>query len=178
MPGVESHRLAATDNVDYVKYLRSIEDRWPEYKGFRAFLEDNSRSKSCFGFSGDVHVHDILSDNRYRPPLTFQAGNNSDIGSLWNTLVTFQTGFRARIILVDLDDKKTVDQRVLEMLRLSFNVEPLFFWSSLKSAPFPRRRREFLRMGRMTLKMLKQFATASGDISVGKYPSKEYKLYK
>jgi len=79
------------------------------------------------GLTGHVHVHDILSDNSLSSPLMFKADGNSGIQFLKNTLLNYPTGARSRVILVDLDFYKTIDQQVFNLLRVSFNIEPVMF---------------------------------------------------
>lgn len=172
MPDVESYGLQTTNNMEYVDYLRSIEDQRPEYREFRKYLEDNSKNlwyRPVAGLTGHVYLHDILVDNNFCPQLNFKAGENSDIQSLKNTLSNPPTGIRSRLILVGLDFEKTIDQRVLNLLRLNFNVEPLFFWSLLSLGRFPSRHQGLLRMSYMILKVLRSCPTTAGHVSTGKF---------
>lgn len=75
------------------------------------------------------------------------------------------------MIVVGFDDNKVVDQRILNLLRLTFCIEPLFFWSLRNDFTFLRRR-DFLKIGCMSFKILRNYPTTSGDVSVGKNFSK------
>lgn len=178
MSDAEVYSLSGTDNMEYVKYLKSIEDRWPEYKDFRWYLENNSKGeswRSSAGVTGHVRFHDILSDNSILPPLSFQTDQNFDNQALKDIVSNPPALLRSRLIVVGLDYRKTLNQGVLDILSSSFDIEPAFFWSLLRTAESPipvPRRREFLRMSYMTLKILKNHPSASGDVCVGRFSSK------
>lgn len=176
MSGAQVCSLSVTDNVEYVNSLKSIEDRWPEYKNFRGFLEANSNAwYRKPRVTGHVLFHDILSDNSILPPIAFQADENFDNQALKHMISNPPASLRSRLIVVGLDHRETLNQGVLDILSLSFDIEPAFFWSLLSTAksyiPVPRRR-GFLRMSYMTLKILKNHPNASGDVCVGRFSSK------
>jgi len=158
------YRVPVHDNMEYVNYLMSIEDRWPEYTYFREYLEANYH----------VQLHDTLSDNSILLPLSFKTDENSDIQEMENIISNPPASLRSRlIIVVGLDHGKIVNQGVLDLLRLSFDIEPAFFWSLLstrESQVIIPRLRGFLRMDYMTLKILRNCPSASGDVSVGRSP--------
>ena len=167
MGDVELGDLLGTAETTYIDYLKSIEDRWPEYGQFRSYLE---RHRDPWrGLTGDVHIHDILSDGSRCSSVTIPSKeDNSSIRLLSKALQKYPIGLRSRIVLVELKSYERVDQRVLNILRLTFNIEPLVFWSLIdwqNALPPPH---GTLKMGYMILKLIRQFRTASGDISVGK----------
>jgi len=171
------YRVPVHDNMEYVNYLMSIEDRWPEYTYFREYLEANSKGDLWYqedGVTGHVQLHDTLSDNSILLPLSFKTDENSDIQEMENIISNPPASLRSRlIIVVGLDHGKIVNQGVLDLLRLSFDIEPAFFWSLLstrESQVIIPRLRGFLRMDYMTLKILRNCPSASGDVSVGRSP--------
>ena len=172
MPDVESYRFQAANTWDYIDYLTSIEEEWPEYTDFRAYLEDNFEGHSCrkSSLTGHVHFHNVLPDNSFCTPFSFKAQQNSDIEGLKNALSNPTPGSRTRLVLVGLDNQKTIDQRVLNLLRLSFNIDPLFFWSLLGTDKFVSRQQESLSMSYMAIKILRNCPTISGHVSVGRLP--------
>jgi len=172
------YHAPVVENMEYVNYLKSIEDRWPEYKAFREYLEANSNGKTWYqeaGVTGHVQFHDILSDNSILPPISLTADENLDILKMENIISNPPATLRSRLIVVGLDYRKIMNQGLLDLLRLSFDIEPAFFlslWSDIITLqPLPRRR-EFLKMEYMTLKILKKHPSASGDVSVGRFSSK------
>jgi len=163
--------------MEYVNYLKSIEDRWPEYTEFREYLAINSHYYAFHpedGVTGHVQFHDTLSDNSILPPLILKADENLDIKEMENIISNPPASLRSRLIVVGLNHRKTVHQGVLDLLRLSFDIEPAFFWSLLSARESPvtvPRLRGFLRMDSMTLKILRNCPIASGDVSIGRSSS-------
>jgi len=170
------YRVPVRDNIEYVNYLKSIEDRWPEYTLFREYLEANSKGDLWYredGVTGHVQFHDTLSDNSILPPLRFKTDENSDIQKMENIISNPPASLRSRLIVVGLNHRKAVNQGVLDLLRLKFDIEPAFLWSLLsagKNLVVVPRLRGFLRMDYMTLKILRHCPIASGDVSVGRSP--------
>ena len=168
--------FSVANHMDYVNYLKLIEDRWPEYNKFRRYLERNANSyrHKLNGITGHISIHDIRSDNSFLPPLTFKAGESMDVQSLKDALSNLPTRLRARLIVIDLDSGKAIDQRVLNLLRLSFDIEPLFFWSLLDGSDYDIvRRPTFLGMGFMTLKAMRDYPAALGDMTVGAFLTRQ-----
>jgi len=169
------YRVPRADNMEYVNYLKSIEDQWPEYTLFRVYLEENSKGRQWpreAGVTGHVQFHDILSDNSILPPLSLRANENLDIKEMENIISSPPASLRSRLIVVGLNHRKIVNQGVLDLLRLSFDIEPAFFWSLLSaedSEVVVPRLRGFLRIDYMTLKILRNFPSPSGDVSVGRF---------
>lgn len=166
MDDVELGGLSRTADTAYIDYLKSIEDRWPEYEEFRRNLEEEPQD---YGFTSDVYIHDILSDSSRCPPVTISInGDVASIRLLSKALQSYPTGLRSRIVLLELNTWSSIDQRVLNILRLTFNIEPLVFWSLLCRKTSLPRPHGTLNMDYMTLKLIRHFPIASGDIFVGK----------
>ncbi len=169
------YRVPFRDNIEYVDYLRSIERRRPEYTLFREYLERNFKGDIWYqedGETGHVQFHDTLSDNSILPPLSLKADENLDIKEMENIISNPPASLRSRLIVVGLKHRKIVNQGVLDLLRLKFDIEPAFFWSLLSAEESPvvvPRLRGFLRMDYMTLKILRNFPSASGEVSVGRF---------
>ncbi len=170
--------VSVRDNMEYVNYLKFIERRRPEYTLFREYLEENSKGDPWYredGVNGRVQFHDILSDNSILPPLRLKADENLDIQEMENIISNPPASLRSRLIVVGLNHGKIVNQGVLDLLRLSFDVKPAFFWSLLSAGnslgvKVPRLR-GFLRMNYMTLKIQRNCPIASRDVSVGRFSS-------
>ena len=166
MGDVELGDLQDTNKSVYVDFLKSIEGRWPEYAPFRRSLENHFALDEIL--SGDVQVYDTLSDNSKRSSPIIRAKEDGSTTRLKDTLQNYPTGLRSRVVLFGIDESQILDQRVLNILRSTFNIEPLFFWSILqKAVPLPRRY-NILRMGYIALKLIKTFPTPSGDIPICK----------
>ena len=167
MGDVELGDLQDTNKSVYVDFLKSIEDRWPEYRPFRMYLEARFEPP-YWPLSGDIQVCDTLSDNRKCSSPLIRAREDGSTARLLDTLQNYPTELRSRVVLFGIDQSLRLDQRVFNILRLTFNIEPLFFWSLLETRiPLPRRY-SILRMGDMVSKLMKNFPTPSGDISVCK----------
>ncbi|KAL8690856.1 MAG: hypothetical protein Q9218_003787 [Villophora microphyllina] len=162
-----SYPLRNVKNDEYVKYLKSIEDQRPEYTRFRKWLENNKAFRYA---TGDVLIHDSLSDNTHLPPISVRAGVGSDVQLLKYTLSTQPAGLRSRVVLVDLDNRQAIDQRILDVLRLSLGIRPLYFWSLLddRMIHLASRQQDMLKMSYMALGQPKKHPTAVDDVSVGK----------
>ena len=159
------------NNKEYIGYLRTIEDRMPEYRKFREYLEENVEVTRNYEKTGHIQILDTLSDNSILPALSLKDVGYIDTQTLCNVISDTPATLRSRLILLGLDPRKKIDQRVLNALRSSLDIEPAFFMSCLgvhiPSLRLPRYR-ECLRMGNMTLKLLRNCPTASGNVSVGK----------
>lgn len=172
MSDVELDQSSPVNNTEYVDYLRTIEDPMPEYRNFRHYLEKNEGGTvSRLDVTGHIKIHDVLSDNSILPALEVKGYNDIDTQTLCDVFSNTPATLRYRVILLGLKPYRKIDQRVLNLLRLSLDIEPAFFMSCLgvriPSLRLPRYR-ECLRMGDMTLKLLRNCPTASGDVSVGK----------
>lgn len=169
---------SVSDNMEYVSYLMSIEDRWPEYEKFRLYLEYNSKGLLPYqetGTTSRVQIHDILSDNSIVTPLSPKTDEDQDIRKMNDIISNPPPSLRSRLILVCLNHCRIVNQGVLELLRLKCDIEPAFFWSLLSAKePFVvvPRLRGFLKMGCMTLKILRNRSSASGDVCIGRFSPK------
>jgi hypothetical protein len=162
------YRVPVTDNMDYVNYLKSIEDRWPEYTSFRRFLEANSRGygyNQKAGVTGHVQFHDILSDKSILPPLRLKADENLDIQDMENIISNPPASLRSRLIVLGLNHCKTVNQGVLDLLRLKLDIEPAFFRSLLsagKKLVVVPRLQGFLRMDYMNVEDTEELPNCFG----------------
>ena len=174
MSDTESRYISTAENMDYVNYLRSIEDQWPEYTEFRGYLKRNSkrllRDKRP-GFTCSVYMQNVFSDGSRPPPVLLNAGEMGSIHLLDDSLSNAPDGLRSRIILIDLEiSKKIVDQRVLDLLRLKFSVDPLFYREFLGSCKISRSRQsEVLYTQYMALKEVQHNSSAFDTISIGKF---------
>ncbi|KAL8827156.1 MAG: hypothetical protein Q9191_003357 [Dirinaria sp. TL-2023a] len=115
MGDVELGNVQDTDTSVYVDYLKSIEDRWPEYADFRNYPENND-SESHRSLTGLVQIHDILSDSSICS--SERISLNEDTSSahlLSDTLRKYPAGLRSRIyafqdLLLALRDLPTVGE--------------------------------------------------------------------
>ena len=180
---IDSHYLQPADNLEYVDYLKSIEDQWPEYTLFREFLEANSKGALSYqrpGFTGDVLLCDVFSDNSRQSSAIFRAGEIANIHNLEYALSNPPEGLRSRIIILGLSSSgETIDQRVLNLFRLKFNIEPLFYVTLSENFWFSSHRlKSFLYMSYMNFKELRNCAGVFDTGSVGRIPrrvsSQEY----
>ena len=173
MSETDPQHLQPADNLEYVNYLKSIEDKWPEYTRFRKFLEDNSKGILPYqrpGFTGSVILCDVLSDSSRQSSIIFEAGKIASIHSLEHFLSNPPKGLRSRIIILDLKNTgKTIDQRVLNLLRLKFNVEPLFYGVLFRFCELSRPRlSDVLNMGYINFKEFQNSTSASYTDFIGK----------
>ena len=154
----------AIDQKSFGTYLASVLDQRPEFADLKAILDGNRAEAENFSqapWTGDIYIHDKIADSGVQSR-HFQAGNNSDLTVLKDALRILPTHLKHRDVLIDLDDQRRIDQRVLETLRLHCHVSMLFFWSSLTRRFWsPPRSRGLLRMSYMTLELMKGWPSSA-----------------
>ena len=120
-------------------------------------------------FTANVVLHDVFWDNSPYSPLTFKAGEHAGTRKLEHHLSDHPEGLRSRIVLLDLDYSRHVDQRVLNLLRLTLDVESLCYWSILSArGGWIPRRQDCLNLSYAASRVLKKGSSPSGDYSVSK----------
>ena len=132
---------------------------------------------------GRLHLLDVLQSGEYR---LVESLSGDPEGYNWRNVVKVVSNYppdlRTRIVLVNLADPTllSANQRLMNFLRLEFDLEPLFFWSSLPRrflAPWngkeflvmkPPRRKEFLVMEFMAVKLMRRRLNKSREVSMGR----------
>ncbi|KAL9579928.1 MAG: hypothetical protein Q9212_004800 [Teloschistes hypoglaucus] len=159
-PSTYSQPLPENKNTVYVEYLSSIIHERPEYNEFGSWLANNAKREGAVGSTADVYVHDTLCDNTQLPRTSFKAGEDSAVRLLEHTLSNQPVGLRSRLVLIGLQRRKTVDQRILNVLRLKLGIEPPYFWSVLAwrdEGFLSHCHQEMLKARYMTLQQLKHY---------------------
>ena len=148
-PTPPQHRVSRYET--YVDYLNAIEDRWPEYVPLRQYLELGEfstrklpHSNTSQGHGAKVFMVDIFQDGTVSSPsnrtLKYDQSDHENVrkqklGDFKAALLTGNSNLVSRILLID-GANRPVDPPLVNLLGLTFDIEPEFFLALLVSYPW------------------------------------------
>ena len=148
-PTPPQHRVSRYET--YVDYLNAIEDRWPEYVPLRQYLELGEfstrklpHSNTSQGHGAKVFMVDILQDGAVLIPSNgtlkydqsdHEKARKQKLEDFKAALLTGNSNLVSRILLMD-GANRPVDPLLVDLLGLTFDIEPEFFLALLVSYPW------------------------------------------
>ena len=189
-PTPPQHRVSRYET--YVDYLNAIEDKWPEYVPLRQYLELGEfstrklpHSNTSQGHGAKVFIVDILQDGTVPPPsnrmLKYDQSDHEEVRKqklrdFKAALLTGNSNLVSRILLIDGADRP-VDPPLVDLLGLTFDIEPEFFLALLESYPWWNEHEDvpsryynpgrFLLLRKFVFKSIKSVDIGSTQISLG-----------
>lgn len=164
-----ARQVFGSSHESYRDYLKSIRYKWPEYEELSKWFEDNHTS------GGNVQISDILIDGSFSNPHKFHLMSQHKYGSTLNeiqqVILKPPENVRTRIVLLGCGWDSNPDGRLLNLIGLAFDIEPVFLWSLIEPTSPILRRPESLRMGSISMKILKTNSATSVPLSTGKLSS-------